>query len=184
MNRKNIKNIPLSKSDAEFIADLIYKNENYIKNIVYNTLRYENRYLADDTISELHLLMCRKIEVLKVHTCPKAWIMVAAKRTAQGMIAKHQKDSLSVPIDTELLLSEESDVFETAVYDIWLENKVPEKLISRLSKREREIYHKIYIEGKTTKEIASELNISMNSVQNIHKNLRDKIKDAVKRKDF
>ena len=79
---------------------------------------------------------------------------------------------------------EEKDIFEEAVYEIWLESKVPEKLIANLTKREREVYHKIYIENKKPKEAAKELELSINAVNNIHKNLRDKIKDDVKRKNF
>ncbi len=61
---------------------------------------------------------------------------------------------------------------------------MPKKLIAGLTKRERQVYGKIYIEGKKPKDAAAELNISVNSVHNIHKNLRDKIKNEIKRKNF
>lgn len=176
--------IALTKEESYFIEKLIKDNQKHIKNVIINTLGPENRYLAEDTINELYLLMCKKTDILKTHPCPKAWILVASKHTAQGMISKHKKDLFIVPIER---LSHErgmDDVFEDAVYEIWLENKVPEKLIAHLTKREREVYLKIYIENKRPKEVAEELDISVNCVNNIHKNLRDKIKDDIKRKNF
>ncbi len=144
----------------------------------------EHRDLAEDAISEFHLLMCEKIEILKAHPSPKGWILVAAKHTAQGMIAKNRKDLSSVSLDEALHKPAETDVFEDTVYEIWLDNKVPEKLIAGLTKRERQVYHEIYIEDKKPKEVAADLNISVNAVHNIHKNLRDKIKDDVEQKNF
>ena len=184
MDTNNGKNIVLTKSDARFIADLIERYESSIKNIIYNTLGSEKIYLAEDTISEVYLLMCQKIEILKAHESPKAWVLVAAKRVAQGILAKNRREISTVPLDEVENHLGGTDVFEEAVYEIWLENKVPEKLIANLSKREREVYYKIYIEGKTPKETAEELDISLNAVHNIHKNLKDKIKYDIKRKNF
>lgn len=184
MNKKTKSKIVLTKKEAYFIENLIEYNEKHIKNVIHSTLGSENQYLAEDTINEFYLLMCEKIEILKAHPCPQAWILVAAKYTAQGMVHKHKKDLLSVSLDEVSYKLGETDVFEDAVYEIWLENKVSEKLIANLTKREREIYYKIYIEKKKPKEIAAELNISANAVRNINKNLRDKIKDDIKRKNF
>ena len=184
MNKKDKAIIVLTKDDSLFIEQLIEQNGKYINNIIYNTLGPNNKYLAKDAISELYLLMCEKIDTLRTHPSPKGWILVAARRTAQGMIAKYIKDTLSVSLDDVLYELSETDVFEDAIYEIWLENKVPEKLIAHLTKREREIYCKIYIENKKPKIVAKELKISINAVHNIHKNLRDKIKDDIKRKNF
>ena len=184
MDDKNINDVILTKSDAQFIADLIERYESNIKNVIYGMLGSNKRYLAEDAISEVYLLMCKKIEVLKAHTCPKAWILVASKHVAQGILTKDRKEISAVPLETVENYIGGADVFEDAVYEIWLENKVSEKLIAKLTKREREVYHKLYIEGKKPKEAASELNISTNAVNNIHKNLRDKIKYDIKTKNF
>lgn len=184
MNKKTKPFIVLTKDDALFIEQLIEQNGNHINNIIYNTLGSYNQYLAKDAISEFYLLMCEKIDTLKAHPSPKGWIFVAAKHTAQGLIAKSRRDSSSVPLDDVIYEFSETDVFEDATYEIWLENKVPEKLIAHLTKREREIYCKLYIDKKKPTAIAKELNISVNSVYNIHKNLRDKIKYDIKWKNF
>ncbi len=184
MNNKTESIITLTKDDALYIEQLIRQNDKYIKNVIYNTLGPENRYLAEDAISEFYLLICEKIEALRSHPSPKGWLLVAAKHTAQGMISMHKKDAMSVSLEEALHEPDKTDVFEDTVYEIWLENKVPEKLIAGLTKRERQVYVKIYIEDKKPKDVAAELNISVNAVHNIHKNLRDKIKNEIKRKKF
>ena len=184
MSEKCESRMVLTENDNCFIEKLIKENLSSIKNTIYNTLGQEYKHLAEDTVSELYLLMCEKIDVLKSHECPRAWLIVASKRVSQGMINKQKREMPTVsPEDISRHIGK-SDIFEDAVYDIWLENKVPEKLISRLTQREREIYHKIYIENKKPKDIAKELNITGSTIRNIHKNLRDKIKDGIKEKNF
>lgn len=184
MGKKCESRIVLTQEDACFIEKLIEENMHDIKNVIYNTLGQQYRYLAEDTVNELYLLVCQKVDILKAHDCPKAWLLVASKRVSKGMINKQKREMPSVSPENISLYMGKSDIFEDAVYDIWLENKVPEKLISRLTKREQEIYHKIYIENKKVKDVATELNITDNAVRNIHKNLRDKIKDDINQKNF
>lgn len=179
----NVKSV-LTKEEADFVEKLITDNEKHIKNVVFNTLGAENRQLAEDCINDFYLLMCEKVEILKNHPCPKAWILVAAKHTAQGCISRRKKDISSVSMDEIAEESSDDDVFEDTVYAIWLENKVPERIIESLTKRERELYYKIYIENKKPKEAAKELDISVSTVHNIHKNMKEKIKNRVKEKNF
>lgn len=174
----------LSEEEGQFARNLINEYAKQIKATVYSTLGKENRYLAEDTISEVCLLICEKIDTLKDHTCPKAWILVAARHTAQNIKRKHRMDAFEVSLDEAALHPTDGDVLEEALFNIWMEEKVPEKIIAKLTPREKDIYRKIYIENKTTKEIAEEFNISTGSVRNIHKNLKDKITDYIKRKDF
>lgn len=183
MNNKNVHKKVLTRSDASYVANLINEYAEEIKNVIYSTVSNRND-LIEEAVSDLHLLMCEKIEDIKTHSCPKAWILVSAKRVAQGVIAKARRYSSVVPLDDIVEIADERSIEDEAIFQIWMDEKVPEKLIGRLSKREREVYDKIYVEGKTTKETASDLNISLNAVHNIHKNLRDKIKDDVKRKNF
>jgi len=163
----DVDKVSLTKEDALFIAKLIEENKTHIKNVVYSTLGTTYHYLANDTISELYLLLCEKVEILKTHSAPDAWILVAAKRTALGMMAKHRKDLLTVPLVEAVNKGNDSDVCDTALYEVWLENNVPARLIARLTKREQEVYHKIYIEGKKATEVAKELNVSASTVHNI-----------------
>lgn len=184
MKNDRAKTRPLNAEDAEFLIKLFYENEKNIKGIVYNTLGKLYGHLAEDALGELCLLACEKIDIIKAHKSPKAWLIVASKHVAQGLIKKHKKDLLNIPLEKSEETVNDNDLFEEVVYATWLENKVPEKLIASLTKREKEVYYKLYIEKKTPKEAASELGVKLNLINNVHKNLRDKIKDAVKRKNF
>ena len=182
MNKKKVKDRPLTTEESIFIEQLLTDNKQYIKNIIYSELGDTYKYLAEDAIHDMYLLMCQKIDVLKAHNCPKAWILIASKRVAQGVMYKNRKDLQSVPLDNITGEADNIDVIEQVVYEIWLENKLPEKLIESLTPREREVYYKLYMEEKSVKETAEELSITANAVYNFNKNLKDKIKNEIKRK--
>ncbi len=184
MNVKPKEKIVLTAEESNFIMELFNGRKELYEAIIRKTLGSVYQYLAEDTVSELYLLACNKIDILKAHPCPEKWLTVAARMTAQRNIQKHLKDLNTSTLDEINEHSCKSDVFEDAVYNIWLENKVPERLIAQLTKREQEIYFKTYIENKTPKDISKELNISENNVRNVNKNLKDKIRDAIKRKKF
>ncbi len=175
---------PLSEEEARFLRDLVAENQNAIKWSVLKSLDKSHEYLYEDTISDLYVLMCEKIDDLKVHPHPEKWIFVAARLTAMRSLQKSKNHSAVLPLDEVPEPRDKQDLFEDVVYEIWLENNVPEKLLSQLTKREREIYYKIYIEKKKPKDIAQELNVSVNNIRNIHKNIRDKINFSVKEKNF
>lgn len=184
MNKQNGQTQPLSKDDSELLRRLIEENEKTTRKIIYSTLGKLYSYVAEEAIAELYLLACEKIDIIKTYRSPKAWLFVASKLVAQGMIKKHKKDLLAVDYDALTETSSSDDVFEEALFAIWIEDKVPEKLIASLTKREREVYYKLYIEKKSLAEAAEELGVKRNLINNVHRNLRDKIKDSVKRKNF
>ena len=55
-----------------------------------------------------------------------------------------------------------------------------EKLVSELKENEQEIYKLKYIENKSIKEIASELNLSFDVVAKRLSRLRQKVKELIK----
>lgn len=180
--KKKIK--PLNAEDSAFLAQLIEDNEKAIRASIRNTLGSLYDYIADEAVGELLLLACEKIDIIKTYRSPKAWLLIASKLVAQGMIKKHKKDLLALDYDALAEEASSDDVFEDAVFAIWIEHKVPEKLIASLTKREREVYYKLYIEKKSPAEAAEELGVKRNLINNVHRNLRDKIKDSIKRNKF
>lgn len=182
MQKSDFK-IVLTKEESDFIDDLIKTHYVMIEKLI-NRFACGDLQIAEEAVSELYLLMCKKAKVLNEHPSPKAWIIRASKYIVQGLITKNSKEKASVSIEVLPECASETDVFEDVVYSIWMEENVPDKVLSHLTKREREVYQGIYIENKKPKEVASDLNISVNAVNNIHKNLRDKIKDDIKRKNF
>jgi len=184
MKRKDKSVKPLSREDAKYIESLLSENQKAINTTIYNTLGKDYYSLAEDALGELCLLACEKIETLKTHVCPKAWLIIAAKLVSFDLIREKNREYKRVPLKDVLTTPEEPEVFEEVLYSIWTENHVPQKLLSLLTKQEAVVYSMIYKEGKTVKEIANELNIVENTVRNIHKHLRDKITDAIKRNIF
>lgn len=98
MNTKQKVNRPLTADESVFVEKLIEDNKKAIKNIIYNVLGKDYEYLAEDTIYDVYLLICQKIDVLKNHSNPKAWIFVAARYVARGAVKKSKRHK-TVPIE-------------------------------------------------------------------------------------
>lgn len=183
MNTKQKVNRPLTADESVFVEKLIEDNKKAIKNIIYNVLGEDYKYLAEDTIYDVYLLICQKIDVLKNHSNPKAWIFVAARYVARGAVKKSKRHK-TVPIEMIDRLPSGIDIEEEAIYNMWLCNNVPEKLLGSFTKRELQIYHMIYVEGKTPKETADILGLTQHAVLNFKSNIKKKIKDLIKNKKF
>ena len=184
MRKKSDERILLTLEEARFIDGLIERNRSVLGNIIKFSLGEDFDHLWEDCLSETYLLACRKIDVLKAHENPDGWIINAAKKNAGNMKRNNNKYKSNISIEKLPELPDEQNVFEEAVFNIWMEKKVPSILISRLSKREKEVYELFYIEHKTTDEIAKRLGINVSTVRNIKKNIVDKIKYDIKQKNF
>jgi len=176
--------LQLTQEDADYVESLLIANEKLITVTMYNMLGENYNYLLEEAVSDLFVLTCEKVEILKKHQSPQAWLVVSAKYIALNLIKKHKKEQGFIPLDNGYDKVDGTSVFEDAVYNIWLENKVPQKLIQTLAPREREIYELLYIQNKKPKDIAKELGISVSAVNNAHKCIRDKIKKAIKEQKF
>ncbi len=174
---KERKTASLTEKQRMFLDSLIRENKRYISNTVLNTLGSAFSFLYEDCISELYMLACLKISIAETHPNPAAWIIVCARLTAHTVIQKRKRDALNVPLDENLY--DDSDVFDEALYNIWIENGVALKLIEELTPREREVYNLIYIKGKKPEEAAKLLGISHSTVRNIRKQLKEKITKKV-----
>ena len=169
--------VPLTEKQRSFLDGLIRENKHYISNTVLNTLGSAFSCLYEECISELYLLACLKINIAEAHPNPAAWIIVCARLTAHTVMQKRKKDALNVPPDEDIC--DDRDVFDEALYNIWIENGVASKLIEELTPREKEVYNLIYIKGKRPEEAAKLLGISHSTVRNIRKQLKEKITKKV-----
>lgn len=163
------------------IEKLILENKTLIRRTVQNTLGSEYAYLAEEAVSELYLLACEKQSVIEAHPCPRAWLVVAARHVSQGLVKKHSADTLTVPIDERKACTAKDGVYNEVLYKIWLENKLPEKLLATLTDKERAVYYTYYIEKKKPKQIAAELGIPTSSVYGIRNRLKEKIEEKIKK---
>ena len=183
LNIKHKQKIQLTVEQSRFVECLIIDNNSVITNIIRKTLGNTYLYLLEDTISELYLLICEKINIVEKHTNPKAWLYVSAKTTALSMIQRNKKDLQNDNIEEQEIVQNDT-IFEDAVYNIWLDNRIPEKLIEELAPRERQVYDGIYLKKKKPKDLAKDLEISINTVRNIHKKLRDKLTKKINDNNF
>ena len=174
MRKDKSKQRALTDDQKAFAEKLITENKSIIYYTIQGVLGEVYGYLADDCVGELYLLACAKILELEKHPCPRAWMLVAARLTAHTLIKKHKTDLDNTPL--ELAHKTRVDTtHEDALFEIWLQNDVPQKLLRTLTKREKQIYHKLYEENKDTETVAAELDLSVSTVRSFNKLLKDKL---------
>lgn len=184
MKTNEIEKFRLTADEAEYIKDLIIRNQYVIKSEVRMILRDKFEQIGEDCISEIYFLACKKISVLKKHEKPDAWIALASRKVAQNMARKHNtllKNSTNVEI-TDIVVKD--DVFEDALYNIWMENGAIDMLLNTLTPHEHEIYSLIYKKRLSSKEVAKIMGVSDSTVRNIVATIKRKIKTAIKTKLF
>lgn len=174
----------LTAEEAGYIEELILRNEYIIRAEVRSVLQDKFEQIGEDCISEIYLLACEKITVLKKHKNPDGWIVVAARNVAHNMARKHNTilNRTSEHILENIHIGE--DVFDDALYNIWMRDGSIEKLINTLTPHEREIYELIYIKRLKPKEAAKLMCISDSTVRNIVAMIKKKIKNALETKLF
>ena len=174
----------LTADEAEYIRDLIIRNEYIIRAEVRSVLREMFDQIGADCISEIYLLACQKIAVLKKHAKPDAWITLASRKVAQNMARKHNT-ILKRSTDDEITdIGIEDNVFEDALYNIWIEDGSIEKLLNTLTPHEREIYNLIYKHRLPSKDVAKLKGVSDSTVRNTVVTIKRKIRNAIETKLF
>lgn len=174
----------LSSDEAEYIKDLIIRNEFIIRAEVRSVLRDKFDQIGDDCISEIYLLACKKISLLKKHEKPDAWITVSARKVALNMARKHNTLLNNSTADEITDVGTEDNVFEDALYNIWMEDGSISKLLNTLTPHEREIYNLIYIKRLPSKEVAILMGTSDSTIRNTAVKIKRKIKNAIETRLF
>lgn len=162
-----------------FIEELVVKNKVIILRTVQNVLGKEYAYLAEDAVDDVYLLACEKAYVLKSHPCPGAWLTVAARYVALGLIRNQNAQVPTVPLNEYSAKSDKDNVYNEVLYRIWLENKLPEKILASLSNDEMAVYLKLYVENKKAKTAIEELKIPRSTFYSIRNRMEEKIKEKI-----
>lgn len=174
MKNNKKSDVALSTAQREFVEKLINENQTSVNAIVRNVLGTVNGYMLEDCISEIYLLLCKKISLLEKHPNPKAWLYVAAKMMARTVIFKNKNDNNNVPL--EFLGSTTRDpTYDEVAYHIYLESDVNKKILEKLTYREAQVYEKIFLQKKSVKEVANELHISESAVRTHKMAVKEKI---------
>lgn len=184
MDTNEKKTVCLTSEEAEYINELLERNEYIIRAQIRTVLKEKFNQIGEDCISELYLLACEKVSVLKTHKNPDAWLVIASKNVANNMARKHTALLQNITDEEITNVKIETDVFEDALYNIWIQEGSIERLLSLLTPREREIYDLLYKERQTAKQVSEKLGVSDSTVRNIALAIKKKIKNAIETKLF
>lgn len=178
------KKIVITAEDELFINDLITNNVYIIKSQMRRVFgRHYDRF-AEDCISEIYLLLCEKVAAVKNHENPVGWLSMTSKYVARNLMRREMLRGGCPAPENHAETPTAVDVFEEAVYNIWVEQNAVDKILDVLPPRELEIYGLLYKEKLKPKEVAEQLGISVNTVWVINSSIRNKVEKAIKEKLF
>lgn len=174
----------LSPADSARLSDLIWTHRNAIQRILFDILHPEFSHLIEDCESEVMLIAVEHATELLSHPGPTGWFILTAQNAARNARRKEITRIQNYASVQEFEFKTDRDPLENILFDEWIKNGVPDQLLSRLTPREREVYDLFFVEGKSTREIAEQLQIRESTVRNIRKNIMDKIKYDVLNHNF
>jgi RNA polymerase sigma-70 factor (ECF subfamily) len=150
----------------------------------YRLHRFAKEYVmsdadAENIVQDVFLLLWEKREVLNVQISLTAYLFSLVKNKCIDHL-RHKVIANEIQQELSLKLASLEELDSTFISDEEIEQFLADA-INKLPKRCREIFIKSRIEGKKYREIAEELNISVNTVENqiviALKRLRLELKD-------
>jgi RNA polymerase sigma factor (sigma-70 family) len=139
---------------------------------------------VDDCESDVVLIAVEHAAELLSHPNSTGWFVVTAQNVAHNARRKEITRTHNLISVSEFKSETDMEPLEDILYKEWVNDGIPEELISRLAPREREVYKLIFLEHMSTKGISDKLGISESTVRNIKKNIMDKIKYDIKKHNF
>ena len=139
---------------------------------------------AEDITQEVFLLLQQKSETLENRNI-KSWLFKTAEYKCYEYYRAQKKDSLLIDLDDKAAHAyNDDDVFMLFDECFKLSDEDIEKyktiVLKSLTKKEQELYNKIYIDKKSYKEIANELNTTEKAINLRAFRLRKKISTLAK----
>ena len=169
----------ISSARAQEIAREYYDE---IFSYCYSNANFD-KYDAEVLTQDVFLLFQEKCAELE-DDCIKRWLMSVAKNKTREYYRKKKKDMS--------ILSLDESVFEIADTDIqkMFEDNLPDNdedtekyiqiLLKALTPKERELYHKVFVEKKSYKQIAEETNTNESTIATRVLRLKKRIRTIVK----
>lgn len=161
--------------------------ENYRGVILFSILKVlgdEDKYLAEDCLSQTFLIACQKKDILLSKEKPILWLIATGKNCARHLKRQaHTERKKMCPLDDQhpsFAEEREEDFIEDMIYEEWIRNNVPQMLINELHPRTRQAFIAKYKEGKSNAEIAAEMNITESTVRTFLTDARKQITARVK----
>lgn len=172
--RKVVRKV-IDKIKADLIAKTFYQP---IYKYCYTNLDH-NPHDASDVTQDVFVIFQEKKDTLE-DTYIKSWLFSVAWRKVKEIQRKTKKDMANVPIDDDFdIIDEDADIFELLEEENSFDSEKLEKyrniIYEKLTDKERELYHKIYVEKKKYKQIAEELNTTNKAISVRATRLRRKL---------
>ena len=182
MNNAEKRSYVLTLEECDYIEKLIINNESILRSVIRSALGERFDQLGEECMSDLYLLLCEKIDKLKNHENPDGWVVVAAKNIAQNAMRKHNTCLNHTTAEEIIDIPVADNVFEDALYNIWLDEGVIDKLLDKLTPHEREVYNYLYRKRLPSKKVAELMGVSHSTIRNINANIKRKIKREMNEK--
>lgn len=142
-----------------------------------------NEIKAEDVTQDVFLLLQEKCDELDDANI-KAWLIKTARNKLHEHFREVKKNDVLVSFEDKLTSYEENDICALLEECIPVSNEDIEKhkefILKGLTKKEQELYTKIFVEKKKHKEIAEEFNTSEKAVTVRSLRLRKKITMLIK----
>lgn len=140
-------------------------------------LKLKNQDQTDDCVQECFYILYKHYLKNEDIKNVAGFLYKIADNLIKAQWRENKKQENIVSIDTlvDTLATEDTTDYSNLDYDL-----LAERLVSDLNEKEQEIYKLKYIENKSIKEIAEELNLSFDVVAKRLSRLRQKVKEIIK----
>lgn len=176
------------KEKNAILGELFEQYRGVILFSILKTLGPGNEYMAEDCLSQAFLIACQKKDDLLSREKPVVWLIATGKNCAKHFRRQAIKDRerlCSIDEHTRTLADDSGESFiEDIVYDDWIKNDVPQKLINELHPRTKQAFIAKYHQGKSNSEIAEEMNISESTVRTFLSEAKKHIEERVRSGKF
>ena len=170
----------LTNEEREFLEDLLSKNKPIFLHVIKIATGDLYDVFGDECLSELHCLSIRKIKNLMSVENPKRWLTTASKYIAIEFVRRYGNGRGSVPIDDVADQLANDDVFEEARYNILMREFTLDKIMNKLTKRQKQIFEMMIVQKMSCEEVSRKLNISESTVWNTRASLVKRVEEIIK----
>lgn len=169
----------ISSERAQEIAKEYYDE---IFSFCYSNAKF-NKYDAEVLTQDVFLLFQEKCNDLNDDEI-KHWLMVVAKNKTKEYYREKKKDMSVLSLDEAVFEIAENDIQKMFEDNLPDNNEDTEKyikiLLKALTPKERDLYHKMFVEKKTYKQIAEETNTNESTVASRARRLKIRIRAIIK----
>jgi len=151
----NVELVKKAKNGDKIAFSQLYQ-EIYIEMYRYALTVLNNKYDAEDVVSETVLDAYRSLKLLKEEKCFKHWIFVILSNKCKRKLATYYEKNVSLDEEINVVDSKSEDIDERIMV---------KKSFAELSFEEKSIVTYKAIYGYSSKEIAKYMNLNENTVR-------------------